>query len=101
MSAAERLPGACGVERDSFFALVWRGPSALGVQRGAQGIEISRSEDDSVSGGDVDEIDVDSSLSDYAGQVGQHARAVLDIYYDDLAFAGNCEMRDPQAGGAL
>ena len=66
------------------------------VQRDPQGSEIGRAEDHAISGGHVDEIEVDSSPGDPAGQIGEYSRSVLDIDHDDLALAGDREMRNRQ-----
>ena len=44
--------------------------------------------------GDVDDIEVHPGPGDLAGQVGQHARAVLDINHDHLALSRDREMRN-------
>jgi hypothetical protein len=94
--SSRAAPEAASAGRVSIVSLRRSVPSAHRAQRSAQGIEVSRPEDHAVSGGHIDEIEVDASLSGPAGQVGQYARTVLNIDHDNLAFAGDCEMRDRQ-----
>ena len=70
--------------------------SARVAERGPQGGEVGRPEDHAVLCGDVDEIEVDPGPGDLAGQVRQHAGAVLDIDDDDLALAGDRDVGDRQ-----
>src|SRR5207248_1590943 len=48
--------------------------SGRAVQRRAKSIKIARSEDDPVTGGHVDKVEVDTRLSNPAGEIGEHPR---------------------------
>ena len=58
--------------------------------------EIGCSEDEAVSGRDVDEIEVDPGPRHLASQVGEHARPVFDVDDDHLALAADGELRERQ-----
>ena len=68
--------------------------SARDVERGLERGEIGRAEDDAITRGDVDEVEIDAGPGDRAGQIGEHAGTVLDLDRDHLALAADCEMRD-------
>ncbi len=70
--------------------------SVARFQRIPQGSDVRSPEHDAISGGDVDELEVDPSASDFARQIGQYAWPVINLDHDHLLFAGDCEMRDPQ-----
>ena len=59
------------------------------TERRLQAIEILRAEHDTVVGGHVDEIDVDTRLGNDSGEVGQGAGAILDVDDHHLTLAGD------------
>jgi hypothetical protein len=71
-------------------------PSARDVQRSPQSTDVCRPEHHSISGGDIDEIEVHSSAGDLASEVREHSGTVLDVDHDHLALAGDSDVGDPQ-----
>ncbi|HEU4841221.1 MAG TPA: DMT family transporter, partial [Ilumatobacteraceae bacterium] len=67
-----------------------------GLQHGAQTGEVGRPEHHPVAGRDVDEVEVDAGGRHLAGEVGEHARAVVDVDHRDLPLARDREVRDRQ-----
>src|SRR5688572_7088979 len=63
------------------------------VEHLLEGVEVGGTEDDAVTGGDVDEVEVDAGAGDLAGEVGELAGTVVDVDHDHLALAA-----DPQVG---
>ena len=70
--------------------------SARDAERGLEPVEVGRAEHHAVARRDVDEVEVDAGPGDLAGQVGEHAGAVLDVDHHDLALARDREVRDRQ-----
>src|SRR4051812_39306534 len=93
------MPSASAWSRGLWVACSAPNPaSALtrDLEGGAESSEILRPEDDAISCRHVDEIEVDPGLCDLASQVGEDARPVLDVHNNDLALAGDRDMRDRQ-----
>jgi hypothetical protein len=67
------------------------------LENGLQPGEIAGSEDEAVSGRDVDEVEVDAGLRHLSSQVGEHSRPVFDVHDDHFALSTDGEVRDRQS----
>jgi hypothetical protein len=66
------------------------------LEDGLQAGQIRGSEDEAVSGRDVDEIEVDAGPRHLASEIGEDARTIFDVDDDHLALATDGEVRQGQ-----